>query len=587
MKKIFALAGVLVMALALLFVLTACGGKTNVKFTSAAADAEPEGFIAVAGKDGKVYYQIGVDTYEDLYATFNIQPDKASYVNVFVKAENDEKYPYLYPEKKGWNGYITADTSGSWFDSSLQKGVVTAFNEWKDTVYSKFDYKAIRVATPDKIVANSPPDDYVVTQDDIDMFMTYARIGGAGRLNGAIDQELGKTVGESTYDYLKVNVADKIRNKANVGTLLKNMGITNTGGVQESFGSILAGTYFDFKSDNWAQYDDILTLVKQFIAKGMTFSNASDNMNRLHAINGGRILYEASTNETSNDNAFAIVVGKDGKTYWKAGIDYCDLIYTVFSLTGEDYVNLQVMPAMKDGVAGTYDLPDGLNPEVTRHFIYFEDSKAVTWELTVRGGAELPSWFTDKMKQDVMAAFEEWKTEVFSHIDLDAALAIFPESTKDVKAYTDADVALLKEYVTIVNDLKAKGTSVNQVISQSVNDVVGSTILGEFGAWANAKWRLIHTDCSQPCIKIGYLAYHNIVDTKTEINADVESVSAAAAFKGITWTYQTAKGGYPIQSLLDLTNKGLICYSDGEYWYITSGEGCDVLLAITEADLLK
>jgi len=587
MKKILILALALIMILAL----AACGnGKVSVKdlgFETAAADAEPEGFLVVVGKDGTYNWQIGLDTFEDIYTNLSITPDAASYVNVYIASVSEQKYPYLYPED-GWKAYVAADSDASLLTDTLKKGVASAFSEWKDDVYALFDYKTIREATPDWVIANAPGEGYEVTQEDIDMFLAYPENSvNRDMVQEIIAKQLGASVGGDAYNYLKVKVADKLKNTADVGTLLKGMGITNTGGTQEGFGAGIIATYFTFDTEEWHNYDSAIELMNQFLAKGMTFSNASDNMNRLHSYKDGIILYEASTNDMGKDNAFAAVVTKDGTVYWKTGVDNCETLRTINDISGSDYIDLQVMPVLKDGATEEYVLPDGLNPEVMRHFLFFEGDGAVEWTLFTRLDAPFPDWFTDAMRSDVMDAFEEWHAEVLKHIDLDTALSIFPESKQNVNSYTDADVALLKEWVTIVNDLKEKGTSVGQVISASLNDTVGSTLVSEMGAWANAKWRLIHTDCSAPCIKIGYLAFYEVVDTDAKISCDVESVASASVFKDIDWTYDSGNGGYPFQPLADLTNKGYICYTDGDYWYLTAGPDCTVLLRITEADLLK
>lgn len=589
------------LALVMLLGITACGSsggsgaskKTeledvkSLEFEVAEKDTEPEGFICVVDRGDKYYWQIGVDTYEELYEIFDLTADPSTYVNIYVAAENEEKYPYLYPEE-GWKGYVTADSLSPWFDDEFQDGAVAAFNEWRSAVYSKFDYETIRAATPDAYIEAAPGEDYEVTQDDIDMFMAYTKNSlNRDTVYELCVQELGSSVATDAYQYLKTKVADKLKNKADVGTLLKNMGITNTGGTQENFGGGVIATYFDFDSDTWRELDGGIAVVKQFLAKGMTYSNASDNMNRLHSYRDGRILYEASNNAISTNNAFAVVAGKDGTLSWRAGIDNCEAIRTVFDLSGSDYLDLQVEPIL-DQAKAEYSLPDGLNPEVTRYYAYFEDS-AVTWTLETRDGAEFPDWFTADLQNEAMAAFEEWKSEVYSHFDRDAAVALFPLEYRDqeITTYTDKDVLLLKEYVTVLRDLEAQGTTMGNVLRESVSAVCGSTLWGEMSEWAGSKWRLVHTDCPQPCMKIGYCAYKGLVsynEPGQSIDDSFVSAVSGYAFTDIDWGY--GDGSYPFQAAVDLMKKGLIVFTDHENWYLAAGEDCTVLLEISEADLM-
>lgn len=562
-------------------------GVTSLEYALADADAEPEGFICVVDRGDKYYWQVGVDDFDELREIYGLNADDTTYTYVYVAAENGEKYPYLYPELEGWKAYVYGITA--WFTDDYMDGLTEAFNEWLQEVYSKFDFVTIRNATYDEYLANSPADDYEVTEEDIALFEAYTAHGvNRDQVYAVCVKELGKSVGYDAYQYLKTKVADKLRNKADVGTLLREMGITNTGGTQEGFGGGVAATYFDFDCDEWKAMEEGIETVRQMLARGLTYSNASDNMNRLHALDGGRILYEASTNSTSSNNAFAIVVGKDGTLYWRAGLDSCDTVRTVFDLTGEDYLDLQVYPVI-DKEKAEYSLPDGLNPDVTRYFIYFEDD-AVTWTVQTRNGAEFPDWFTSDMESAVMAAFEEWKPQVYSHFDRDAALAMFPDEFKNVGTYTDEDVALLKEYVTVLRDLEAQGLSMSGVLRESISPVVGSTMLAEVGDWINAKWRMVHTDCPLPGMKIGYIAYYGLAsynDPDDTLDTDILNVLTGSVFTDIEWTYTTEDGGYPFQAGLDLLNKGLVVYSDPKnVWHIASGEDCTVLFAISEEELL-
>lgn len=557
----------------------------SLEFSVAEEDAEPEGFICVVDRGDKYYWQIGVDSYKDLYELFDLTADQTTYVNVFVAATNEEKYPYLYPEE-GWSAYVTSDTLSSWFNEDYQEGVLAAFNEWRSEVYSKFDFETIRTATHKGYIENAPDETYEATQEDIDMFMAYASNPiDRNAVYAVCAQELGSSVGGDAYEYLKAKVADKLRNAADVGTLLKGMGITNTGGTQENFGGGVIATYFDFDSEEWAAMGESIAIVEQFLEKGMTFSNASDNMNRLHSYNEGRILYEASNNDVSTNNAFAVVATQNGELYWKAGIDNCEAIRTVYELSSNDTLDLQVQPIIDESKA-EYSLPDGLNPEVTRYFIYFED-EAVTWTLTTRNGEAFPDWFTAEMQDEVMAAFEQWKEEVYSHLDLDTAMNLFPVEFKDVDSYTEEDVLLLKEYVTVLRDLEAQGLTMSDVLREAVTATCGSTLWSEMNDWVGAKWRIVHTDCPMPCMKIGYCTYHGLVSYDgVDDKLDDSFVTAVAGypFTDIDWGY--GDGGYPFQAAVDLMNRGLIVYSDYENWYLTAGEDCTVLLEISEAELM-
>lgn len=543
---------------------------------------EPEGFLMVLGSDKKAYWNAGSSDFDSIYEQFGITKSE-KFLDIYVALNNDMKYPYAFPESGEWTACITS--CPSWWDDECKMTVETCFAQWAEQVYSKYDHIGAgrvdeRIA---EVLAAAPDDDYQATEEDIRMFNAYARCKfRRDDMYDIICEELGHSVGDCAYRYLKENFADKLKHEAGIAPLLRSMNITNTGGTQENFGGAIIAGYFNLESEDWSKYSDVIDLANQFLAKGMTFGNASDKMNRLHSYKNGRILHTTPASEASDDHAFSCLVDREGRVYWKLGIDNYIKLREMFGLPQADSAAFKVEPEL-NGNPESYIVPDGLNPEVDRHFEFFEED-AVTWVAHSLDEGGKPDWVDEAMESSVMSACEAWKKEAYSHFDRDALMTFF-EKDNYADSYGDDEIRLLKDYV---NSQKRPGPPARIEFLHHVAETIGPTLADLVEEWAGSKWRQVHTDCPQPCMKIGYCkykGYENFNRPDQRIEDTFPFVAAAHFLKDIDW--HTADGSCPFESAAELMRRGYVVFTDFENWYLTSGAQCDVLLEISEEDLMS
>lgn len=182
-----------------------------------------------------------------------------------------------------------------------------------------------------------------------------------------------------------------------------------------------------------------------------------------------------------------------------------------------------------------------------------------------------------------MEACKAWREEAFAHIDRDALFTFF-EKGNYAATYGDDEIRLMKEYVM---SLKRPGPPARFAFLNMVAETIGPTLAANVEDWIFAKWRLVHTACPQPNMKIGYCRYKNFNKfnkPNQRIDDTFPFLAAAHFLTDINW--HTEDGSCPFESAAELMRRGYVIYSDFENWYLGSGEECDVLLEISEADLL-
>lgn len=514
----------------------------------------PEGFMCIATSNGKIYNgKTSISSFDSIMKENNL--DDSNTVKIEIIPDNSEKYPYLYPDKN-WKTLVYGKEIPSWLDTNLLTSISSSFQQWKEKVYGCIDCSELLKMTADDTINASPKDDYVLTDEDKNEFAEFVKVYNSlytyirTSVKNTIDDDLGTSLSDDAWNFVNDNVSEQVKQASNIGTLLKDMGTSNVGAVQNDFIGAVIGSYFsitDWKyctdSSEDYPYQSAVYLWKH----GLTVSEDSDGNWRLHAANGGKILDEISAADASVNKAFACVVDSDGKVYWKESLDTCDAVKNAFSLTdtSKEYLDIQVKPVLSKDDA-QIPLPDGNNPNVTRIFPYLDD--ASSWTLIVLDNGT-PEWFSSTLQSDVMSAFNEWKAETYSALDFEKAKTIFTEATKQVSAYNNDDIKLLKEWAVAWHNVKDKGLSPTATINLSGYSVVGKSVWDDVDQYLLASWRVQHQECPGSVV--------------TDIS------------------------GFPYQAAADLIEKGLVPCTDGEKWYLCSGENAKVIFSISENDLLN
>ena len=573
--------------------------ETNI--TKLQQTNEDKGFGCIISENGDVYWKTGTDSCDDLKEIYELDNSK-NYLSIHIVPDNDEKYPYLYPDEP-WIMMTYNMETPEWFTDEMSDTVWDAFGEWKNSVYNVLDYKGLLSLSAQDTIDIAPDDNYQISSEDIDQFIsftqdvdscvTYIRVSVYNTLYASI----GTSVGSDAVNYMNNEIRKPAVEAGKVEDRIVPLGVSNVGVIQSNFYAAILGGYL--KEDNWIYYtgnaggypyEAAVYLWKN----GLYPSQDSNLMWRLHSANGGEILYEISNDKITAKKAFAVVLKEDGTTYWKIGLDDTSSIKEEFDLKDGDYVEVQVFPGLDESIADIV-LPDGNNPEATRVFPYLD--KNTIWTVNVLN-EEIPEWYNDSYEEALLNACTEWKSSIFSNLDFEAAKEVFTEKTKEKAEYTADDIKLLAEWATVWHDIYDKGIEPTVAIKLTGYEYVGRSVWDDFDAYLLSAWRAQHTQCPGKVALAGYCTFmgvdengfdKTISDVVGNSVSDVMEALAAYYFDGIDgWKYYDGdQSVFPFKSGVELVIKNLVPYTDGEYWYLCTGENAEVVYQISETELLS
>jgi hypothetical protein len=153
-----------------------------------------QAFSCVVTRNGKCYWKLGVDSHDILIDKFKIRDDttdleEISHAKIEIVPNNKEKYPYLYPDKD-WKFQVDERIRPSWLLPTHENNAWDAWREWKDKVYSSFNYlEAQNPIHPLKIKPKK------VTKEDIRNLKEWASVGVSVR------DSVWASVGDSVWAY--------------------------------------------------------------------------------------------------------------------------------------------------------------------------------------------------------------------------------------------------------------------------------------------------------------------------------------------------------------------------------------------------
>lgn len=566
--------------------------------------ADEQGFICIVTEDGALHWDASVDNFDRLFAVSKVE-EAAGYVRVEVVPDNGEAYPYLYPEKD-WKLLVYEEKAPEWLTEDMKASGMEALEEWKKTVYATFDYEAFREMTAADTVAAAPGEGYEPTDEELAAFREYVVLEDSlctflkTSVNDTLAAAYGPAIAADIWNYMNNSVGNEAEHAANLGKLIRDMGLSNVGSVQKDFYGSVAGHFADIKNWNYYAGDTEgypYECAYYLWSHGLSVSQDSNKLWRLHSADGGEIYAEIPDEEVSANKAFACVAGEDGSLYWGRGLDNVDSIRREYGLAADGaFVDVRVEPVL-DYENAKLTLPDGNNPEVTKYFPYFDST--TVWTLTVLD-AEIPEWFDETMQEAVMTACEEWKADVLDSFRFEEASAVFTEETQNVASYTEEDAALLKEWALVWNSLKDQQLDPTTVIKASGHSNVGSCVWDQADEYFLSAWRVQHSDCPGAVVSNGYWGRLGITDKNDYISSvnDTLANSVSDAMEALTgkffdgadkweWTgYTGDTEEYPYEAAAELIIRNLVPCTDGTNWYLCSGMDADIVFEIPEEELL-
>lgn len=568
-----------------------------LEFAPASESDTVQGFICAVDKAGTVYWKAGLNSYEDVFETFGLTDD-SSYLKAFVVPDNDETYKFLYPEK-GWKGLVSADSIPGWFTADVQAKVAAAFTEWKDEVYSLFDYKTLRTLSAADTIAAAPAADYQVTEEDIaalksfveieDKLLVYARDSVLYTIEKYCGTAIRTDIWNRFTEELRALTPSAISDdwqKAN-GVMAK--GVTSSNYMCEVIGS-----YFYFDADQWLycnlETDSYPYACGRYLFDKGLYPWIDSGTSTWHLSTAdGSLLYGAPDSEIGPAQAFSCLIDAEGNVYWRTALDSASDLERAFAQDIKaDYICVHVQPALAVEDA-TFTIPDGKDPSILKTFAYFDP--ASTWTLSVEG--DKPAWFTAALEEKAMAAFNEWKANINSIVDYDGVREIFISQPKEITV-TDEDVALLGQWAALWQAFTDNGDNPAAKIKQAIYANVGLNIYSDMERYITNDWRQHHVACTGTAVSAGYLEYTGLTSddpnyskvksTVSDSVLDMQTALTAFYLKNIDWGDGAAAN--PYECVATLVLHGLIPNTDGTSWYLTNVDTAEVIYSISAAELL-
>lgn len=570
---------------------------TPLEFAPASESDTVQGFVCVVDKAGTVYWKAGLNSYADVFKTFGLTDD-GSYLKAFAVPDNDEKYPFLYPEE-GWKGLVSADQIPGWFTADVQAKVAAAFSEWKDEVYSLFDYKALRTLSAADSIAASPDANYQVTEEDIaalanfvkieDKLLVYAR----DSVLYTIEKYCGTAIRNDIWKRFS-NEAAALKESAISEAQQAEKGVMAKGVPGLNYMCEIIGSYCNFEPDQWLYcnlefegypYEG----ARYLFEKGLFPWIDSGTSNWYLSTADGNMLYHVPDSEIGPAQAFSCLVDADGSVYWRTALDNASDLERVFAADiPTDYICVHVLPvlALEDA---TFTIPDGKDPSILKTFAYFDP--ASTWTLSVEG--DTPAWFTADLEAKVMAAFDEWKSGIDANVDFEGVKEIFISQPEEI-VVTDEDIDLLRQWAALWQEFTDNGDNPAYRIRKIIFDNFGLSIYSDMERYIVNDWRNRHVACTGSAVSAGYMEYVGLTEddpnysrVKSAVSDSVLDMQVALTgyyLKNMDWGNGTTEN--PYECVATLVMHGLIPNTDGTSWYLTNVDTAEVIYDISTAELL-
>jgi len=253
-------------------------------------------------------------------------------------------------------------------------------------------------------------------------------------------------------------------------------------------------------------------------------------------------------------NAFSCLVHKNGKAYWKAGIDSHDKLMTEFNLSRLDNTcSPDDMTLAKVEITPPSDVKyPYLHPELK-------------WILKIDERRE-PFWWDSTHAFAANEAYDKWKEQIYSGINLKEALNPIDPRKIRVHKVTEADITALKKWASVRASVWA---SVLASVLASVGDSVWASVWDSVGA------------------SVGDSVWASVGDSVWASVRDSVGAYQGSLFTKITdWKYVKHESGiYPYQPSVDLWKRGFVPSFDGKTWRLHQGKDMKVVYEIKKEDL--
>lgn len=414
-------------------------------------------FSCIITQDGVVSWQAANTTFTSLASLI---PDAGEYVGVEVLPPNgvhmlnvdtnkdgvpdtSQDFGYLYPDDQ-WEMYIVADSIPAWFTDEHVQKVMSAFEDWKAYIYGEIldlnvvlgfvDPKTIDVT---QYQSGVTAEIQALTDEFNDVDSKWMACYARNCVPTSTAAVVGQTVADQVWDYIYYQTwcqsGEDLAGHSQVDTIASYIGSAYVGMKANQWMGFVGTT----DSPNDYPFQAAASLMKLgFICYTSPEDSAKNGIYSFKQVwqaqqEGIRkadiqswLHHYATPAASSTGSAFAVMIGQDGKAYWKMGTDYYSLLAEEFGLDEKDMLCVNVNQAKRapsgPPAGGPPGMMGGFNGvsmfELTR------DTAAITTQGAV------PAWYTQEqqawMEDIAWAEFEKWQAELCTLIDPDGLAGV-------------------------------------------------------------------------------------------------------------------------------------------------------------------
>lgn len=533
-------------------------------------------FSCVVSESGEVAWKMNMTNFGKLA---NRLTNGGSYAKVEVLPQNNEAYPYLYPDSE-WKMFILEEQIPTWFTDIHAQKVMDAFEDWKAEAYGTIDLdKLFHLSDPRNVPIAEP------TEQDIANFHkwidTYSYVSAFPRtaIQDTLRNAAGPSLASDAWNYVSETMWEQVTHDAPVNTIMREYtGKMCAGEKQESMLAALVGStftgihqwsYYVGDSDGYPYQAAVDLLDAGFM---VSFSDPAVTWG-LHSIPDAGKIVNVLENAKGSAQAFACVMDESGKVFYEVGIDFCDRIIEKYGLDADNVVKINYIPENND-----FSKPDG------------------TWTITYADPDGLPAWYSESAaKPAIDKALEEWKEQVYAIFDYEALTAALTDKELFGKAQTEITPeakTALKEWAILWNEAADNGYKLNAAIGAEAWKAVGNSIWTFCDETTLANYKLFHEGCPGPTsdpVMAEFLG-HKMDKAAQDFTGDTINDGMAALYASfIDGVGRDEDGNYIYESGAYLWSHGWIPLCDGNTWYLLSGPDGDVhiVYSVSNASLLE
>jgi hypothetical protein len=171
-------------------------------------------FSCLVTKEGKVYWQAGIDSHDELEKKFNLNPpltpqyepdDSKIFARIEIVPNNKKKHLYLYPDL-AWKLQVDERVEPDWLTQNHKDLALVALKEWKSQIYT-FDYEQARhPVNPLKGKPKTP------TDADIELLKKWDSVRDSlgASVRDSVRDSVGASVGASVWASVLDSVWDSV-----------------------------------------------------------------------------------------------------------------------------------------------------------------------------------------------------------------------------------------------------------------------------------------------------------------------------------------------------------------------------------------